>query len=489
MLSLNYSQTLKIGIVAIWLILLALLVKRDILIEKIDFREIQALENAGRVEFQGVYFQNKKIGYVQTIYTPNPDQTINIEQNGYLVLNILETSHPINLHLIATLDQESRLKRFSLSFKSYLYQMNAIGIVDSRQVKFTLTTNNSVINDTIELSDTPMLSTTRRGYLLRSDMHVGDKIKVPWFDPISLSGKDSIVEYKGKNKVLINQRVFNLHQFLEKIDGARVNIWLNDQGKVIKEESPTGFVFIQEPEFRATQLDSTSNDLLAAVSVQAKGTIPSLGNRQQMQYRLRMPEYDNFNLNGGRQSLNGDILTVSKEAITADSAPTDISCSIDDNSTLAPTPYIQVNHPQIAQMQKSIVGTETDPLTQVRLLADWVYTNIDKRPVVGLPDALTTLGNRVGDCNEHAALFAALARNTGIPTRFVAGVTFNRNSFYYHAWNEVCISGQWMSVDTTTNQFPADLTHIRFIAGGVKEQMRIGALLGQLGIEIINDTQ
>ncbi|TFG36514.1 MAG: transglutaminase domain-containing protein, partial [Desulfobacterales bacterium] len=89
---------------------------------------------------------------------------------------------------------------------------------------------------------------------------------------------------------------------------------------------------------------------------------------------------------------------------------------------------------------------------------------------------------RMGDCNEHAVLFAALARSAGIPARIAAGVTFHEGAFYYHAWNEVCVDGQWLSLDTTRDQLPADLSHIRFVIGETKEQVKIGALLGNLKI-------
>ena len=62
-------------------------------------------------------------------------------------------------------------------------------------------------------------------------------------------------------------------------------------------------------------------------------------------------------------------------------------------------------------------------------------------------------------------------------------MTFLNDAFYYHAWNEVCIDGQWITVDTTTNQLPADLGHIKFVEGEFRDQIRIGALLGQLSIE------
>ena len=121
------------------------------------------------------------------------------------------------------------------------------------------------------------------------------------------------------------------------------------------------------------------------------------------------------------------------------------------------------------------------------MLSDFVYKTLEKRPVLGLPDALTSLQAKKGDCNEHAALFAALARAVGIPTEIVTGVTLYRNKFYYHAWNEVCLNDNWTGLDTTTNQVPADLLHIRFGRGDMDQQLKIGSLLGKLSIEILTE--
>ena len=80
-------------------------------------------------------------------------------------------------------------------------------------------------------------------------------------------------------------------------------------------------------------------------------------------------------------------------------------------------------------------------------------------------------------------MFAAIARAAGIPTKIAAGVVYHKEAFYYHAWNEVCLSDTWISIDTTTNQIPADLSHIKFVEGGLEEQVKIGSLLGTLQIE------
>lgn len=484
----NRSQLIKSSIFIAWLILVGLLIKRDVLVEEVDFRENQALERAQHQEFQGIYFKNKKIGYLHTSFKANSDQSFRIEQKGYMILNILESRQPLNLHLTANVGKENRLQDFTLSFKSPFYQMKAEGFVNGKQVSFKLKTNNRTTNDTISLPEPPTLSTTRRGYLLKEEMKPGDKLKIPRFDPITLTGRNSVLEYRGKEKILINNRIFNLHHFLERAHGARINIWLDDNGNVIKEESPAGFILIKEPEFKATRLDQESIEVLSAVSAQLIGDMIPVNNRQHVSYRLLLPEHHLFDLDGGRQSFEDGVVTINREDTEALRSSPSPSCPGIDSASHSTT-YIQTDHPEITALRKKIIGTEKDPLVQVKMLAEWVYANIDKRPVVGLPDALTTLKNRVGDCNEHASLFAALAGNSGIPTRFVTGVTYLKESFYYHAWNEVCLGSQWVSLDTTMGQLPADLTHIRFITGGIKDQLRIGGLLGQLSIEIVQDDQ
>ena len=136
-------------------------------------------------------------------------------------------------------------------------------------------------------------------------------------------------------------------------------------------------------------------------------------------------------------------------------------------------------------MVEMIGGNERRALRLARRLNDWVYKNIEKRPIPGMPSALDVLAARQGDCNEHAVLMAALCRAAGIPTRVVAGLVYLRGRFYYHAWNELYLN-DWVPVDATLNQFPADVTHVRFIEGDMEEQLKVLNLIGRLKIEVVD---
>ena len=129
-------------------------------------------------------------------------------------------------------------------------------------------------------------------------------------------------------------------------------------------------------------------------------------------------------------------------------------------------------------------GGKSDARKAALRIKNWVYKEIAKEPTVSIPNALEVLQTKKGDCNEHTVLFNAIARAAGIPAKTVVGVVYLRDAFYYHAWSEVWI-GEWISVDSVLNQFPADATHIKFLEGEIDRQMDILQLIGNLKIQII----
>ena len=242
--TLHTTKLFKIALVMVWALLIGLLLRRDFFVQTVDTREAMALERDRRVEYQSIYFKDQKIGYVEHQYLPQDDQTMLITQHARMQLQIAEMTHPVELDLRARLGSTNELTGFDFSFSSPFYTMQAQGCVSGDTVSFELDTGNNVVSDQVVLNGPPQLSTSRRSYLLSQGIEVGEKVKIPWFDPFSLTGKESIIEYRGKEKILINDRVYNLHRFSENFGGARLYSWLDDGADVVKEESPAGFVFI-----------------------------------------------------------------------------------------------------------------------------------------------------------------------------------------------------------------------------------------------------
>lgn len=65
-----------------------------------------------------------------------------------------------------------------------------------------------------------------------------------------------------------------------------------------------------------------------------------------------------------------------------------------------------------------------------------------------LPDIVDTYTTGEGICYDYASLFAAMLRSIGIPAKLVKGYASYAPDTY-HAWNEVLLGGEWITIDPT----------------------------------------
>jgi transglutaminase-like putative cysteine protease len=204
--------------------------------------------------------------------------------------------------------------------------------------------------------------------------------------------------------------------------------------------------------------------------------------------RVRLEGADAFagpDLEGAGQRLAGDALEI-VDARTLAPGPLDPEAW----RHLKPEPLIESDAPEIRAEAERATDGATAARTRAERLVRHVHALLEKRPTISLPSALEVLRTRVGDCNEHTALYVALARARGLPARIAVGLVYLRGAFYYHAWPEVYLEetptrGLWLPVDPTLNQFPADATHIRLARGGLDRQAAILGLVGRARLSIL----
>ena len=95
---------------------------------------------------------------------------------------------------------------------------------------------------------------------------------------------------------------------------------------------------------------------------------------------------------------------------------------------LAPEPLIESDDPEIrAEAEKAVRGA-TAPRARAEALTRYVNGLLEKKPTVSIPSAREVLRTKVGDCNEHTALYVAMARALGIPARISVGLVFVRGA-------------------------------------------------------------
>lgn len=145
-------------------------------------------------------------------------------------------------------------------------------------------------------------------------------------------------------------------------------------------------------------------------------------------------------------------------------------------------PFIEANHPVIRNLAIALVGDETDPVVASRRILEYVHERLEKEYAPSLPSAIEALRSGSGDCNEHAALAVALLRAAGVPSRVALGVVRQNESWYYHAWPEVWLGGEWVATDPTFGEIPARTHRVRLFYG-LEHHRDVAALVGRLDLQ------
>jgi transglutaminase-like putative cysteine protease len=275
--------------------------------------------------------------------------------------------------------------------------------------------------------------------------------------------------------------------------GNRLSFWLDRDGSILKEEGFMGLVMTKSSAANAPMNIETGNEddfyELSAVSVDKK--IPRPNKLKALRLRIK----DTLHLNTGQSAFNdgkrqtyvGDILEITREGepLKADFTLPYNSDDVEFRPYLVPEFNIESDEEEIVRQALKIIGDNREPVSCAGKIMEWVYRNLEKRPVVNVPSALEVIRAKAGDCNEHATLLTALLRAVGIPARICVGLVYSRDKFFYHAWNEVYV-GEWITMDATLNQMPADVSHVRLMRGNLDKQVEIIGVIGKLELEVID---
>ena len=224
-------------------------------------------------------------------------------------------------------------------------------------------------------------------------------------------------------------------------------------------------------------------------SVIAAGVSPGRARLGTLVLRLEGADLRGGDLEGARQTLRGDTLRVKREndaaLVPAWSLLTDLQrVHREHRADLADEPLLQAHQLNVLRTAVTIAGTERDPRGIVDRLARWTHDSLAKAAAHGVPDALATLRLRRGDARDHAQLFVAFSRALGIPARLAGGLVLVNGTFYQHAWAEVWLR-DWVAVDPTLGQFPADAAHVRLVIGGTARDADLLRLIGNLDIRVL----
>jgi transglutaminase-like putative cysteine protease len=481
------SRALSAAAVLAWLVQMGLL-----------YRSIQAsttnlagdLSRYGSsAQWRGVYSRGDKIGFMVGQTVPTADG-YELQEDGRLQMTLLGATSAARLHTAVQVDKAFDVRSFQFSMDPGTGPIEVTGAIDGRRLQLTVKTPSGTRTETRELAERPALSLSLSRRLAAEGLAPGKRLEAAVFDPATLRNETMTIDVQAREVVRAAGRPVPAFKVLTKFAGITSTSWVTDTGEVVREESPLGLIVVKETPERATALavpGEIQTDMLEAAAV-----VPSPPRRiddtaavERLRVRLDGVDLSSDEVQGAGQTVTGNEVEVRDAETTAVVAEPDLS------RYLRPELFVESDAPEIVAEAKKATAGATEPRLVAERLTRYVNALLDKKPTVSLPSAREVLRTGVGDCNEHTALYVAMARAASLPARIAVGLVYLRGGFYYHAWPEVYVEegrgrGRWLPVDPTLNQFPADVTHIRLARGGLDRQAAILPAIGRAKMRVLD---
>ncbi len=329
-------------------------------------------------------------------------------------------------------------------------------------------------------------------FLIDNELSIGEDIDVPIFEPLSIlmGMSEPLSNHRIESREIIDISLgkFDTYKVQSNFMGADSTSWITEDGEIIKQKYPPSLMAKRESKENILNKTNSSFNIIQKTSIPTNVKLEDPGAIDFMKVKLSgIDTSDDFDIDDGyRQKADGQFVEIKANKSETFENTYVLPYDFEEYQKLTEADFlIQSDDEDIIALTNKVLGGEKNPVEATKKINTWIYNNLKKTPTVSLPNAKDVLKTRVGDCNEHAALFSAMARAARIPTKTVLGIMYIENNFYYHAWNEVFI-GKWVAVDSTYGQFPADATHIKLIEGNLAKSGEILKVVGKLNIEIID---
>jgi hypothetical protein len=429
----------------------------------------------------------QKIGYSHRHFSKT-EKGHHLSESVFLQINTMGVVQGMTIKTDGNLNPDMTLSSFDFDLRSSLFRFYAHGVVSGNQVTLYTEMSGSEKKTVLTLKDAPHLANGILESVNIAEMKEGETRSINVFDPATMGQRPVKLTMLGDDAITIMGQERKARKMSVDFMGTRQLAWIGEGGDILKEQGILGITLEQVTKSQALDGFSlnASADLTQIASIPSNMVIDDAAQLAMLKVKITNIEKTNLKLNGGRQTLRKDILVIGKETIPT--RPFRVASVPGNEDFLKPSPFIQSDDHKIVSKAQEIISPDDPVSVKASKLVAWVYKNVEKRPVLSVPNALETLNNLVGDCNEHAVLLAALSRAAGIPAQVEVGLVYQRGRFYYHAWNVLFI-GTWVTADAVMDQMPADVTHIRFARGEVDQQIDLIGVIGKVRLTVLDKSR
>jgi len=472
-------------IFVIWVVVLIFALSSPLHIEKKPMFELSNAEDilALNMNGYGIYVGGNKIGYTIS-KEEETENGIRISEKSFMNISAYGKTGEVTTYTVSEADKNLSLESFYFELISGEHNVRTNGVIENDSIYLTIESAGEKRNEVLAIGDKPFVPASIERLVQLIKVKEDSIYHYSVFEPTSEKIVDVKIRKGKKEKIKVGEKDYNAEVVFVEMLGLQSKLYFDSDGKLLLESSPMGITMKKES-FDELKLFAKGNEglkIFETYAVYPEGIIANPRSTRHIVLTLSgvTPDY-RFPVDERQKYEDGRVTIDVLEPVESFSAS-----EIDKSgfpSSLQSTAFIPCDDEDVVALAKKIVGNKGATSEGVNRIIDWVYKNITKKPTFSIPYAKEVLKTRVGDCNEHAVLFAALARAIGIPTKVIVGVVYVDGAFYYHAWNQIYL-GKWVDCDPVFGQHLADATHIKFEEGTLLDFVKVIKLVGQIGIKI-----
>lgn len=487
--SLRFNWLITILVIAAWVYLMSFIVRDHYVPAVVEEAENFALSAAETDDWFLIRIRGAYAGFGRSRQFRKGDNWL-LRDDLHLSLNLQGRLKPIRISNRAVVDNNFRLISFSLKVGSGIVSFEQSGRMEGRDLILKIPEFQGGGTRRVKLARAPRMSRSLGLPVPLTGLQEGQEIKVPVFDPLDGHKWDATIKVYERARIPIGGKQVEAWRVRGYFRSVDVTMWIDDEGRLLKGIMPLGITAVRaDKEEIASQLQGVRDlpDMMTLSAVPVEGSIGDPRELKSLKLELLKGADLPIVSGDGRQKLVGNKLTVHTETIP-ESTYTLPNKDPSMERYLMSSRFIRSDSEAVLRIAKQVVGDETDPVKAARLINQWVFKTLKKVPTPAVPDALTVLQTKQGDCNEHAVLAVSLARALGLPSEIVLGLVYMEDGFYYHAWTRYWTGKGWVTADPLIEQLPVDATHIALMHGDVDKHVNVLSYLGKLSFKVLAES-
>lgn len=434
--------------------------------------------------WQGIFVQDAHVGYAVTREAATADGGRVFSGQSAFRITALGSTQQVVTAGSAVVGADGKLRTFDFLLSAPT-KLSGRGEVRPGTIHLEIAQDGGVQTLDVPIQEPPALSITLASQLRGRALTNGAEFQIPYFDPLTMTNATATLVVES-TEVLPNGDLG--YWIRSRFGGVEARRLVDAAGETLREESAMGLRTQRMTREEAMAIDGADPpDLVALSAAPLTGKLTDARSTKVVALRISGVDPEKFPSEPPLQVREGDVVRITMPLLQE--LPK-LPFAAPGDPNLEPTISLPAAHPEIVARARAVVGDAPDRLEAAKRLHDFVFDYLEKIPTIGVPDGLTVLRSGRGDCNEHTALYVSLARAVGVPARIAAGLVYSDrlgDAFYYHAWPEVQLGGptEWVPIDPTFGQFPADATHLKVVTGDLDKQVQIMALMGRVKLELV----